>query len=150
MVYVPVPGLDDARDRRLALAGRAVARVVGELDLRRDRLLVDRLVLVAAGDGLLGVGVDILGPRRAVLAVQDDVDLEVGARDGRLDTRRGLLLLEVVVVGHGLGRRLGGGGLFGGRRLGRRRGGLLLGGGALRRGGLLLVLRVLRGLVGHA
>src|SRR4051812_13935127 len=52
---------DHAGDRRLALAGRPVARVLGELDLGRDRLLVDDVLVVGRRLGLLGVGILVLG-----------------------------------------------------------------------------------------
>src|SRR3954453_17486751 len=127
---------DDARDGRLALAGRAVARPGGEVDRdRRDGLVVgDVLGAVAGGPAVVVLGVrapPALGP------LQDEVDLEAGPRDLRLLARSGLLLVVVVRVGG----RLGGGGRVGGRRprprllsrgglLGRRR-------GRFGRGGLL-------------
>ena len=97
---------DHARDGRLALAGRAVARVGGELDDRGDRLVGDD-VLVALGAVLaLGRLVGVLAVLVAggcALALEDDVDLEVGARDGGLDARRGILGRSLLG-----GRRLGG------------------------------------------
>ena len=81
-------GLEDhARDGGLALAGRAVARAGGEVDRgvgdrlrrgpprpRRSPAVLVVLVLVLAAQGLL--------------ALADDVDLEVHAGDRRLDARR--------------------------------------------------------------
>src|SRR3954462_13760422 len=74
---------DDAGDRGLALARRAVARAGGEVD--RDR-----------GDRLVGDVVRVAGRRLLVVVVAgervgpllDDVALEVGAGDLRLDPRR--------------------------------------------------------------
>ncbi len=105
MMYCPVPGLRMTRaTARLALAGRAVARVGGQLDDGGDRLVLD-LVLVLAGDALAVLVV--LAAQERILALDDDVDLEVGARDRGLDARG---LLDLGLVGsRGLGSgRLGG------------------------------------------
>src|SRR4051812_11740674 len=87
-----VAGLeDDARLRGLALAGRLVGGTRGEVD-------------GGLGDGLVGQGVGILDGlavlvellvvgRAIVVAVHDDVDLEVGAGDLRAHAWSGGLLL---------------------------------------------------------
>jgi hypothetical protein len=126
----------DAGDRRLALAGRAVARARRQVDgSGRDRLgerVVLLLLTVALGlIGLLldGVGVLVLlGAPERVRALGNDVDLKVCSGDGRLLAR---CLLLLVLLGGG-GRRLSrGGGLLGLRGCGcglgggRRLGGLL-------------------------
>src|SRR6185436_17037438 len=155
---------DDAGDRGLALARRAVARAGGQVDRDRgDRLVGD--LLGVAGRRLLGVLA--LAAQQRVGALLDDVDLDVDAGDLGLDARGlvDVVLLEVLVavgrrgrVGGGgdrvalrrglVGRRLLGGWrvLGGGRGLLGRRGflgrrGLLgggLGSGCLGGGGLLL------------
>ena len=94
---------DDAGDGGLALARRAVARIGGEVDRDgRDRLL-DDLVLSVSGSltvgAVLGVRVGVL-----VLAVDDDVDLQVRARNLGLDARSGGLLVVGLVRGRGDGR----------------------------------------------
>src|SRR4051794_24410875 len=140
---------DDARDGRLALAGRAVARPGGEVDRdRRDGLVVGDVLGVVAGG--LAVVVLVVRALAALGALHDEVDLEVGARDLRLLARSGLLL----VVVDGVGGRLGGGGRVGGGRLGHRllsRGGLLgRRRGRFGRGGLLGDRLGRRGLLGRS
>src|SRR3954471_14427570 len=120
---------DHAGDRRLALAGGGVAGGCAEV----DGGLGDRLLAGLLG-GLAGCGVLLLAPLRAlaaerVLALADDVDLEVGAGDLGAHARGGLLVLVLLDVGRGLGRGCFSGGrlvslrggrfgsLFGGRRL---------------------------------
>src|SRR5690606_5694790 len=108
---------DHAGDRGLALAGRRVARVGAEVDRdRRDRLLVGVVLVVGGGELLLGGGVEVLlvavdaALAQRVVALGDDVDLEVEAGDLGPDARRRLLVLV------GLGLVVGVGGL-GGRPL---------------------------------
>src|SRR4051794_30214420 len=153
---------DHAGDSGLALAGRAVPRARGEVDRRgRDRRVLDR-VLVGLGRGLVVVAVLVVG-RALIVALEHEVDLEVGAGDRRLLARR---LLDVLVLdvldlalrlcggcrsgfgdrlrrsGSLLGLRLlGGSGLLGLRLLGCRR--------LLDRCLLGLLLVVARGVVGH-
>jgi hypothetical protein len=124
---------DDARDGRLALARRAVARVRGEVDRRGDGLQVE--VVVLRGGGGLGLGGLALLAGQGVLALGDDVHLEVHAGDRRLDAGRVVLVVLVVEVGGG-GRGIPGGARHGGHVGGRRAGGLLGAGGDLRVGGL--------------
>src|SRR6185436_850322 len=167
---------DDAGDRGLALARRAVARASGQVDRDGRDGLVGDLVGVARRRVLVALA---LAAQEGVGALLDDVDLEVGARDLGLDAR-GLvdeILLEAFVVGgrgglggsaraggvgdraalraRSLAGRLDGRGL-GGRRLGGRRllGGRCLvgsGGGGLLvgGGGLLRLLLGRRAVVGH-
>src|SRR5919201_3704525 len=130
---------DHARDGGLALAGRAVAGVGGEVDRDGgDRLVVGHDVLCLLGQRL-GLLVLVVRALAVLGALHDDVDLEVGAGDLGLDAGSGLLLvlLVVLLVVPGRGDRL-----LGGRRgLGGKaflRGGLLLAGGGLLAGGLLL------------
>ena len=83
-------GLEDhAGDGRLALAGRAVARAGGEVDRRAG----DRLLRLLLGSSRLGAAAarpsSARRPRgERVAALGDDVGLEVGAGDRRLDARR--------------------------------------------------------------
>src|SRR5207247_4599520 len=88
----------DSRDSGLALAGGAVARAGGEVDRRvGDRLGQLLLGLRGALGGLLVVlvlAVARAGTQR-LLALPDDVDLEVHAGDRRLLTRRLLAVLDV-------------------------------------------------------
>src|SRR4051794_22475884 len=135
---------DDARDGRLALARRAVARPGGEVVRdRRDGLVAGDVLGVVAGG--LAVVVLVVRALAALGALHDEVDLEVGARDLRLLARSGLLLVVVVRVGG----RLGGGGRLGhrllsrGGLLGRRR-------GRFGRGGLLGDRLGRRGLLGRS
>src|SRR3954465_2136045 len=116
-----VAGLEDhAGDGGLALAGRAVARAGREVDRRVGDRLGQDLV------GLLGaelVLVALLVRAQRLLALADDVRLELHARDLGLDAR-GRLLLDVldVPLGHGviaLDHDLLGLGLVAARRLGR-------------------------------
>lgn len=101
----------DAGHRGLALAGRPVARVGGQVDRADDRLV---------GDGVLVVGalavLAVLAAGQGILALHDDVDLEIHAGDGGLDARRLLDLLDLELLGddllgHGLGHDLLGDGL---------------------------------------
>ena len=133
---------DHARHGGLALAGRGVAGAGGQVDRRiRDRL-GEVLLAVAGLAGLVVVlAVEVLAAQ-GLLALADDVDLEVGARDQRLHAGSGLLVVLAVVLLGGCGL----GGLGRGRvGLGRGRGllGSGLGGGLLVGGGLLgsLLLR---------
>src|SRR5439155_10804994 len=95
-----VAGLErHAGDGRLALAGGAVARGRGEVDRGLgDRLVGDLLGLLGAlrDLALLFLGLEIRALLRGerVLALADDVDLEVGAGAlGALARRRRLLVL---------------------------------------------------------
>src|SRR4051794_3926182 len=104
---------DHAGDRRLALAGGGVAGGCAEV----DGGLGDRLVAGLLG-ALAGSAVFVLAPLGAlaterVLALADDVDLEVGAGDLGAHARGGRLVLVLLDVGLGHG----GGGFFSGGRL---------------------------------
>src|SRR5205807_2731893 len=127
----------DTRDGGLALAGGAVPGGRGEVDGGLGDRLVGDLLGVLAG-GLLALGPLALGEER-VLALADDVDLEVGAGDLRAHARRRLLVVVLLGVGLRLGGRGGLGLGLGGRGSLGRRLGLRLGldgrGGVLGRGG---------------
>src|SRR4051794_12619004 len=121
---------DHAGDRRLALAGSAIARAGAQVDRDGgDRLVGDLVGLAGRGVLVVIVAGERVGP------LLDDVDLEVGAGDLGLDARR-LGLVVLVVLVDLLRDRLRGGRRRGGRRRGgRRRGGRRRGGGL--RGGLV-------------
>src|SRR6266508_2779896 len=106
-------GLEDhAGDGGLSLAGRAVARPGGEVDRDRGDGLIVGDVTVVDADGL-AVVVLVVWAVATLGSLEDDVDLEVGARDLRLDAQSGLVLV-LVHVGLGIGRSAGlgcGGGL---------------------------------------
>src|SRR5215213_6469255 len=108
---------DHARDGGLALAGRGVARAGGEV----DRGVRDRLREVLVGGLAVALAVDVLVLAVALLALADDVHLEVHAGDLGLDAGP---LLDVFDVA--LDHRL--------VRVDVGRGGGLLGGGLLRGG----------------
>jgi hypothetical protein len=128
-------GLEDhAGDRGLALAGRRVAGVGAQVDRDLGDGLLDGLLVggreLLVGGGLEVLLVAVLRAAGAVLAVDDDVDLEVGARDRGALTRGGRRVVVGGVgvlgvagaagrVGGALGRGLGGrsGDGLGGRRV---------------------------------
>src|SRR4051794_36805153 len=115
----PVARLEDhAGDRALALAGGGVGGACGEVDRRLGDRLVGLLLGGEGGLGLLALLVGQVGQR--VLALADDVDLEVGAGDLGPDARSGRLLVLLVLDagGSGLGSRLGPGSGLGGLALG--------------------------------
>src|SRR4051794_1658565 len=114
---------DHARDRGLALAGSAIARAGAQVDRDGgDRLVGDLVGLAGRGVLVVSVAGERVGP------LLDDVDLEVSAGDLRLDARRLVLVVLVVLVdllrdGLGGGRRCGGrrcGGGLRGSLVGRR------------------------------
>src|SRR4051794_29259086 len=87
-----VAGLEDhARHGRLALARRGVAGARGQVDRRvGDRLGQVLLAVDGLARLLVVLAVEVL-PAKGLLALADDVDLEVGARDQRLLARSGLV-----------------------------------------------------------
>src|ERR1051325_1585326 len=87
-------------------APSSVARAGGEV----DGGLGDRLVgLLLGGERSLGLLALLVGEvRERVLALADDVDLEVGAGDLGADAGRVGLLVALVLVAGGGGRGLGG------------------------------------------
>src|SRR3954447_4918291 len=131
---------DHASDRGLALARGAVARAGGKVDGRGgDRRVLDEILVDRLARALLVVGVLVVLRAALLGTLEDQVDLQVGPGDRRLDARGLLdeLVLDVLDVGGGLlGAGLLGGGLLGDRLRGRR----LLGG---RRGLRIVRLRLL-------
>src|SRR4051794_15541726 len=101
----PVARLEDhAGDRALALAGGGVGGAGGEVDRRLGDRLVGLLLGGQGGLGLLALLVGQVGQR--VLALADDVDLEVGAGDLGPHARSGRL---IVLLAGGSGLRAGSG-----------------------------------------